>query len=240
MVSAVPQRPAPSVEPTALTELRKARGQVVQVSTPSRVAEALREQISGGQFPPGYRLGEELIADALGVSRNTVREAFVELAGDRLVVRRPNRGVFVATLSAADVVDIFSARRTLEVGAVRAGGSRVIVANARLVLVEGIAARDAGDDANLARADRHFHRALVALANSSRLNRLIRQMVAEIRWVLNASGAGSGLFRPYVDDNERICQLLEAGKNPAAARAVNDTLVRIEQDVLRALRRDGG
>lgn len=219
----------------ALQELSKTRVQVVQVSTPSRVADALREQISGGTFPPGARLREEAVAEALQVSRNTVREAFVQLAADRLVVREPNRGVFVATLTAADVVDIFAARRTFEVGAVRNGGSPVLIANARLVAGEGVAARDAGDRDTVARADRHFHRALVSFARSPRLSRLIKQMLAEIRWVLNANKVDSMLFFNYVDDNQRICRQLVAGKQKAAARTLDDILTRTEHDVLRAI-----
>ena len=155
------------LERAALQELGRTRGNVVQSSTPSRVADALREQISGGKFPPGARLREEAVAEALQVSRNTVREAFVELTGDRLVVREPNRGVFVATLTATDVMDIIAARRIIEVAAVRNGGSPVLLANARLAASEGMAARDAGDDDAAARADRHFHRALVAFARCS-------------------------------------------------------------------------
>ena len=224
------------LERAALQELGRTRGNVVQSSTPSRVADALREQISGGKFPPGARLREEAVAEALQVSRNTVREAFVELTGDRLVVREPNRGVFVATLTATDVMDIIAARRIIEVAAVRNGGSPVLLANARLAASEGMAARDAGDDDAAARADRHFHRALVAFASSTRLNRLIRQMLAEIRWVLNANNVDSTLFFAFVDDNQSICRQLEAGKQKAAARTLDDILTRTEHEIIRAVR----
>ncbi len=230
--------PSPA-EQALLEDLGSTRPRVVQLSTPARVADALRERISEGAFAPGTQLREEAIADALRVSRNTVREAFVELAGDRLVVREPNRGVFVASLTMTDVLDIFAARRTIEEGAVRRGGSRVLVANARLAVTDGVACRQSGDSAGLAQADRHFHRALVSLANSTRLNRAIRQMLAELRWVLNSSGASSELFAPYVQDNERICELMEAGKFAAAARAVDKVLTLTEKDVVNALRANG-
>lgn len=228
----MPQRSPSTVEQTVLEELGQTQQQLVQLSTPSRVADALRDRISEGAFPPGSRLREEAIADALRVSRNTVREAFVELAGDRLVVREPNRGVFVASLTMADVVDIFAARRTLEVCAVRRGGSRVLVANARLAASDGAAARAVDDFAAMAQADRHFHRALVSLANSTRLNRVIRQLLSEIRWVLNSNGASSELFAPYVEENARICDLMEAGKFSAAARVIDKILTQCERDVV--------
>lgn len=228
------QRQSPG-EQAALRDLGGSRDKIARLSTHSRVADALRERISEGVFPPGSRLGEEAIAEALGVSRNTVREAFVELAGDRLVVREPNRGVFVATLTAADVIDIFAARRTLETGAVRNGGSPVLVSTARIAVTDGLDAARAGDGAGAATADRHFHRALVGLAGSTRLSRLIRQMLGEIQWVLNAARVSPDLFLNYVTDNERILRKLEAGKSAAAARAMNDVLIRAEHDIVHAI-----
>ncbi len=38
--------------------------------------DILRSRISEGYFPPGTRLSEDSIGGALGVSRNTLREAF--------------------------------------------------------------------------------------------------------------------------------------------------------------------
>jgi DNA-binding GntR family transcriptional regulator len=61
-----------------------------------RVADALREEILAGGLRPGAQLVEESLAGTLGVSRNTVREAYALLAGERIVERIPARGVFVA------------------------------------------------------------------------------------------------------------------------------------------------
>lgn len=46
------------------------------------------------------------MAEALGVSRKTLREAFRLLAHERLVVHEPHRGVAVRTLDAADIYAI--------------------------------------------------------------------------------------------------------------------------------------
>ena len=77
-----------------------ARLRVAVPSVADRVAAELRLQLAEGLLLPGARLTESTIAEDLGVSRNTVREAFAELAAERLVVRHPNRGVFVASLEA--------------------------------------------------------------------------------------------------------------------------------------------
>ena len=48
----------------------------------------------GGQLP-GAKLSEQALSESLAVSRNTLREAFTVLAGEAVVTRIPNRGVFV-------------------------------------------------------------------------------------------------------------------------------------------------
>ena len=85
--------------PTAVVVALKAeRERLARSGTAARVTEILREQIAGGLFPPGTRLSEEAIGEALGVSRNTLREAFRLLGHEQLVVHELNRGVFVRVL----------------------------------------------------------------------------------------------------------------------------------------------
>ena len=61
------------------------------------VASEIRDAISAGEFMPGQQLSEVKAAERFSCSRNTLREAFTELAAQRLVERIPHRGVFIAT-----------------------------------------------------------------------------------------------------------------------------------------------
>jgi GntR family transcriptional regulator len=59
--------------------------------------EALRSQLGSGPFPPGARLStERSIADAVGVSRQTVRQALARLEREGLVHRRQGDGTYVS------------------------------------------------------------------------------------------------------------------------------------------------
>ena len=51
--------------------------------TASWVTDRLREQIEAGELLPGTKLGEQQLAGELGVSRNTLREAFAIAASGR-------------------------------------------------------------------------------------------------------------------------------------------------------------
>ena len=89
-----------------LEELRGERSDLGRASTAGRVADVLRTRITEGHLSPGTRLSEEDIGAALGVSRNTLREAFRLLGHERLLVHEFNRGVFVRRLTVDDVRDL--------------------------------------------------------------------------------------------------------------------------------------
>lgn len=82
--------------------------------TGSAVAQKLRAAIMDGRLRPGAKLSEQSLGEALGVSRNTLREAFAALGAERIITRIPNRGVFVAKPSFADVQEMYRIRRVLE------------------------------------------------------------------------------------------------------------------------------
>lgn len=93
-----------------------------RTSTAERVADILRGRVAEGYFRPGERLAEDAIGKALGVSRNTLREAFRLLTHERLLVHELNRGVFVRILAVEDVEDIYRTRRLVECAVVQGLG----------------------------------------------------------------------------------------------------------------------
>ena len=76
-------------------------------TTAEIAADSLTLKIFDGQFEPGTRLAEVALAEELGISRNTLREAFRLLAHAGLVVHLPNRGVFVLKTTPALLNDIY-------------------------------------------------------------------------------------------------------------------------------------
>lgn len=215
------------------TAKRTAAGRL-RVAVPSvaeRVADELRLQLAEGTLLPGTRLTESTIAEDLGVSRNTVREAFVELASERLVVRHPNRGVFVASLEAGDIHDVYTVRRAIEVSALRAGGSPEHVAAVRAAVEEGKRAAAAGDDEALGTANQHFHGAIVAMAESPRLNSIMGQVLAEMRLFFHKATLGTRFYQHYLPENEAICLALESGELDRAADLLLAYLNRSEENL---------
>ncbi|MGH2457354.1 MAG: GntR family transcriptional regulator [Chloroflexota bacterium] len=75
--------------------------------------------IRRGQLGPGERLREAEIAERLGLSRGTVREAIRRLEQEGLVVSQPHRGAYIAKVGVEEAEEIYSLRRVLEAFAVR-------------------------------------------------------------------------------------------------------------------------
>jgi len=175
-------------------------------SISQRVSEELRMQIAEGVFLPGERVNEAEVAAAFEVSRNTLREAFAELAAERLIVRTPNRGARVAVLGGADVRDVYLVRRVTEVGALHLIRGKIDVGELGRAVAEGFAAQDAEDLQALGSANTRFHRELVRLAGSPRLDEIMSHLLAELRLLFLQGGMQHGLelHSKFVDWNNRI------------------------------------
>ena len=78
------------------------------------VALRIREMILRGELPPGERLGEEALAERLGVSRTPIRQALPALAREGLLSAAGRRGYVVRSFSPQDVLDAIETRGLLE------------------------------------------------------------------------------------------------------------------------------
>ena len=209
----------------------------VQPSAAERVAHVLREQIVDGALRSGTRLTEETIGAALGFSRNTIREAFALLIAERLAAREPNRGVFVATPTAEDIRDLYAARQLIEPAAVQhaPGCTDEALGRLRAIVDSARAARERGDAAAVAQGNQEFHRALVRLGGSRRIDHLMEGVLAEMRLVFHLMGDDSGFHEPYLDRNDAILGDLERGDRTGAAEALRAYLADAEQHLLTVL-----
>ncbi|MFF8512755.1 GntR family transcriptional regulator [Streptomyces sp. NPDC015492] len=221
-------------------DLTDDRALLGRTSTAERVADILRNRVAEGYFPPGTRLSEEGIAGALGVSRNTLREAFRLLAHERLLVHELNRGVFVRVLAVDDVDDIHRTRRLVECAVVRGLGRPPYALGALSAAVaDGERAALAGDWPGAATADIRFHRALVALAGSARTDELMRGVLAELRLAFHVVDDPRSLHEPFLARNREILDALRAGDRTTAerllARYLDDSRDRIAAAYARAV-----
>ncbi|MGE9784185.1 GntR family transcriptional regulator [Janibacter sp. G368] len=216
--------------------LEAQREQMERASATDKVADALRTRITEGDLRPGVRLSEERIGRALGVSRNTLREAFHLLGHEGLVVREFNRGVFVRSLDVDDVRDLYAFRQVLETAALRrlaeVGGD---LTGVRAAVDEGGRAASNEDWRALGSANMHFHAELTALAGIRRLDEAMRQVLAQMRLVFATMDDPRTFHQPYLAHNRVLVELLDAGRWPEAEQSLLDYLATAESQLLTAM-----
>ena len=86
----------------------------MSATTVEKLADDMAEAILSGEFAPGSRLDEQLLAQRYAVSRTPVREALRQLATTGLIDLRPHRGAIVTQVTPAQLEELFVAMSELE------------------------------------------------------------------------------------------------------------------------------
>jgi DNA-binding GntR family transcriptional regulator len=199
----------------------------------------LRQSILSGDVAPGQRLVEEELAGTLGVTRQSLRAALLDLTAQGLVERIPNRGARVRVVSTEEAVAITECRMALEA---------LCAAKAAELITDDEAAQFRQLGENLQRAvaeadpqkyselNRELHRRVVEVSGqqvaSDLLERLHGQLVRHQFQLALRPG------RPEVSLGEHLAILRAvAGRRPADA----EQAVRIHlASVIKALRAGHG
>ncbi len=207
-------------------------------STVDRVAEELRRALFDGEVETGTPLREVALADAMGVSRSTIREALGVLVAEGLATREPNRGVHVTEPDPASVHDVSAARRVLEVAGVRRWAeaseeSREACRQALRDFTE--AAHTQASPAELTAAHLAIHLSFVGLTESTRLVALAESLTAEIRLALAKVDRIRRNAGDQVHSHATLIDLLERGDVEGAALELTRHLEHAETSMLTAL-----
>lgn len=193
----------------------------------------LTRGISYGEFRPGEKLNEVDISARLGVSRNTLREAFATLAAQGLVDRVPHRGVFIVEPSLTELLDLYSARIVLEPGAL-VWGARQGLERLDEIVRAAEKARDAAasptgvgevDVRLISDANHEFHRTIVASACSQHLETAMSRILAQMRLAfMHAIEVDPAFHVQFIAENRKVADLVAAGDFSAAAETLSKSL----------------
>jgi DNA-binding GntR family transcriptional regulator len=202
-------------------------------STAEQVAALLREQILSGGLEADAHLRESTLSEALGVSRNTVREAIQMLAGQGLVTRSMHRGAFVARLTADDVHDLYTVRRLVELAAVadaaRPGADLSALQDSVAALAAAADKRDLGA---IVEQDLRFHLGLVEAMRSPRLKSLWEAAEGETRLCLTVIDASYMEPQQLVAEHRKLLETLQAHDEERARSLLRTHLDEAESSIV--------
>lgn len=158
--------------------------------------EALREPLASGEWPVGTRIPPEpALASALGVGRNTVREAVRALAHAGVLEVRQGDGTYVVApsevsammrrqLAASEQKHVVEVRQAIETQAAALAATRRTrrdLASLERALRRRAAAVRSADEPAFVDADTDFHLGLVAAAHNPVLTELYESFVDTLR-----------------------------------------------------------
>lgn len=199
----------------------------------AQVTEQLRTQICSGEWPVGTRIPTEPeLVRALGVGRNTVREAVRALTHVGLLERRQGSGTYVTArsefaglvahrLAGSEVTEAIEVRQAFELAAARLAayrrtGADLVALDAALARLR--AAWAGGEVAAYVEADAALHEAVVRAAHNSILTDLYDEFGAALRTAI-AAKVGDALTPERRVDHTPLIEAIRRGDGDAAAAA---------------------
>lgn len=205
----------------------------------------LRERILAGKLGAGAALGEERLAEQLGVSRTPLREALRRLVETGLIVHEPRRGARVIDLTPQLVNEVFEIREALEGMAARAAAPRIGEGELNRLrerftaLRRRVAAGDLGDVGD------DLHAAVFAACGNEQLHRMARLQGDQVAWIQARryvvgspapGGVGKALARAF-REHDAVLLALEARDPDWAETAMRAHIRATRADLLAALER---
>jgi DNA-binding GntR family transcriptional regulator len=176
---------------------------------------ALRDRIIAGRHAPGEFLREIELANALGVSRTPVREAFARLAREGFVERLARRGYRVPAESLSRLLDLYPIVAALEVLAAELALPQI---DARLL--SELRAINRRMEACIARQDgpagialnHEFHRVLSSRCGNRRLCDLLDELRSQVLRLEYWSAEHAAQAEEAVRQHDDIVDYLERGE----------------------------
>lgn len=204
--------------------------EVTEETMALRVVGALRDDIVTMTLKPGDVISESDIAGRYGVSRQPVREAFIRLAQQGLLLIRPKRATVVKKISPEGVRQSRFIRESIEVEIIRRvaakGGAQVTSVLAELIAEQERASADE-DSRAFHTLDELFHRTLARLAGVEYAWQLIddhKMQLDRVRYLT----LGVSSSRVAIGEHKSIAAAVGRGDVAGSEAAMRAHLARAE------------
>lgn len=198
------------------------------------VHAALRAAILDGSLLPGQALSVPELSRQLDVSRSPVREAVLALVADGLAVEQPRRGVAVAEIEAADMLEIHEVREGVEAQAARLCAKRAgatLLRQLAELLQQQAAVVELGDAPGWFGTNADFHRLVAAGAGNRRLFEMVLVLEGQMRLGLRQVSSDWDQRRRVLIEHQAILDAI-IGREPDAAEQLMCQHIRRTRETL--------
>jgi DNA-binding GntR family transcriptional regulator len=206
------------------------------------IVRYLRSRIITGELSPGQKLIENSLTSLLDVSSAPLREAFLVLENEQLVVKFPRKGCFVAEVSIEDCRQIFKAREALELCAMdllEAQNIRELPDVASTLTLGSSLPQTPFDDQEKRMREfspfPEFHTKLVESTGNNWVARLYYSIVPTLSRYQFMSYVGNLPDRAR-EEHRHILDLIEAGNYEQAGECLRSHIASVEEEIIKVMR----
>ncbi len=208
---------------------------IVVQTLSDQVFTLVRDQILAGKLASTSAIRQDALAAELGVSKIPLREAFVRLEQEGLLVSHANRGFFVRQMAISEAEEVYAIRLKLEPEAVAAGAAQAKDAdrNAARQALDDIGRAIALHSPDVGKCNRAFHLALVRPAGHPLTLQLLERMhILSERYVAKYLEP-AGRDQRANGEHARILDAWLAGRGEEAAQLTHAHLAEALDDLRR-------
>lgn len=203
-----------------------------------KVYESLKKAIYTQELKPGEKLDIFQIAEAYGVSRSPVKEAFNRLSMEGLLEIKPRKGTFVATFEVDKVIELLDARLMFEVWA----GKKLIkeldceqinIMRRILSSMDELLNEENFDYFKYNNLDIDFHRSLIVALNNTHILKMYDSLNA--LWFAGRGTYGFALhrLRLYNPEHHQIIEALVHKDADKFEQTVNKHIASAKNDLMK-------
>lgn len=196
-------------------------------SISTHVFKTLRNAIVTLKLLPGNSLSEADIAKQLGVSRQPVREAFIQLSRIGLLTIIPQKGSFIVKISEGDVGNAQFIREAIEVAIVKRACAQAtdehIDRLLELIAAQNKAAAEA-DQERFLELDDAFHHTVAYSADCLYGWQIVENLKAQMDRVRFLSLPEATPLKKIITQHRRIVEAIQASDQDAAGQAMKTHL----------------
>ncbi len=204
-------------------------------TTSAAVTQLLRQSLDHGRWASGQPLRQEEIAAEFGVSRVPVREALFQLQAEGLLRMVPNKGMYVRTVSASELRELFRLRWLLESDVLAEAVPRHTAATVNRLETVQAALDKAHAVADWIAGDREFHEALYAPADRPESMAIVRRVRHQVDRYYFARMKPGTRAQGWHEEHHALIRAVRRRDPQAAARVLQAHLAQTERSALAAL-----
>lgn len=196
----------------------------------------IKEKLFSGEYKPGARLREDLIAEEIAMSRTPVREAINQLSAEGFVKNIPRKGIYFIEFSRKELMDILDVREALESLAVSQCIAKIRPEQIKdlsdiLDEFEFMLSKERYEECN--ELDSRFHRKIAVISEN---NKLI-EFLSEIEDLMNITRTVEKKEFPRsknqitFKEHSRILKCISEKDEQSAMQAVKNNIERMKKNL---------